>query len=119
MKKTILIVEDEDKLRETVSDFLKLYDYEIIEAKDGEVAIAQFEENIKAVNAVLKQIGADEVPTLLVFNKADLLDTPYDKVVRDETGKPVRVNVSAKTGSGLSDLLSCVSELLSSNLCTF
>ena len=28
-KKTILIVEDEDKLRMTVADFLKIYDYEI------------------------------------------------------------------------------------------
>lgn len=56
MKKTILIVEDEDKLRETVSDFLKLYDYEIIEAKDGEVAIAQFEENINQINLVLLDI---------------------------------------------------------------
>lgn len=38
-KKTILIVEDEDKLRMTVADFLKIYDYEILEAKDGECAI--------------------------------------------------------------------------------
>ncbi len=56
MKKTILIVEDEDKLRETVSDFLKLYDYEIIEAKDGEVAITQFEENINQIDLVLLDI---------------------------------------------------------------
>ena len=106
-----LIAAFKSTLEETVKADLLLH---IIDAADKRV-----EENIKAVNAVLKQIGADEVPTLLVFNKADLLDAPYDKVVRDETGKPVRVNVSAKTGSGLSDLLSCVSELLSSNLCTF
>ena len=56
MKKTILIVEDEDKSRETVSDFLKLYDYEIIEAKDGEVAITQFEENINQIDLVLLDI---------------------------------------------------------------
>lgn len=56
MKKTILIVEDEDKLRETVSVFLKLYDYEIIEAKDGEVAITQFEENINQIDLVLLDI---------------------------------------------------------------
>lgn len=56
MKKTILIVEDEEKLRTTVSDFLKLYDYEIIEAKDGEVAIRQFEENINTIDLVLLDI---------------------------------------------------------------
>ena len=32
INRTILIVEDEEKLRTTVSDFLKLYDYNIIEA---------------------------------------------------------------------------------------
>ena len=35
---------------------MKLYDYEIIEAKDGEVAIAQFEENINQINLVLLDI---------------------------------------------------------------
>lgn len=56
MKKTILIVEDEEKLRETVSDFLKLYDYEIIEAKDGEIAVQKFEENIEKIDLVLLDI---------------------------------------------------------------
>ncbi len=56
MKKTILIVEDEEKLRATVSDFLKLYDYGIIEAKDGEVAVRQFEENIDVIDLVLLDI---------------------------------------------------------------
>lgn len=55
-KKTILIVEDEDKLRMTVADFLKIYDYEILEAKDGECAIKVFEENIKKIDLVLLDI---------------------------------------------------------------
>lgn len=56
MKKTILIVEDEEKLRTTVSDFLKLYDYDILEAKDGAVAIKQFEENIDRIHLILLDI---------------------------------------------------------------
>lgn len=56
MKKTILIVEDEEKLRKTVSDFLKLYDYEIIEAKDGEIAVQRFEEHIDEIDLVLLDI---------------------------------------------------------------
>ena len=35
---------------------MKLYDYEIIEAKDGEVAITQFEENINQIDLVLLDI---------------------------------------------------------------
>ena len=54
--KCILVVEDEEKLRSTVADFLKLYDYEIIEAKDGQEAIEQFEKNIDIIDLVLLDI---------------------------------------------------------------
>ena len=50
INRTILIVEDEEKLRTTVSDFLKLYDYNIIEAKNGEMALEQFEKNIQSID---------------------------------------------------------------------
>lgn len=86
MKKTILIVEDEDKLRETVSDFLKLYDYEIIEAKDGEVAITQFEENINQIDLVLLDI------TLPVYDGQYVL-----KRIREISKVPV-IMMTAKSG---------------------
>lgn len=54
--KTILIVEDEEKLRSTVTDFLKIYDYEVIQAKDGEQALYQFEKNIEVIDLVLLDI---------------------------------------------------------------
>lgn len=56
INRTILIVEDEEKLRTTVSDFLKLYDYNIIEAKNGEMALEQFEKNIHSIDLVLLDI---------------------------------------------------------------
>ena len=77
------------------------------------------ESNIDAVNAVLDQVGASEVKTLIVYNKADLVKDCADAIIRDETGRPTRVYVSAKTGWGIDNLLSAVSELLSDNLCEF
>lgn len=56
MKETILIVEDEEKLRTTVADFLKLYNYNIIEAKDGKQAIERFEKNIADIDLILLDI---------------------------------------------------------------
>ena len=56
MKETILIVEDEEKLRNIVVDFLKLYDYNIIEAKDGKQAIERFEENVEDIDLILLDI---------------------------------------------------------------
>lgn len=85
-KKTILIVEDEDKLRMTVADFLKNYDYEILEAKDGECAIKVFEENIKKIDLVLLDI------MLPVFDGQYVL-----KKIRELSEVPV-IMMTAKSG---------------------
>ncbi len=98
-------------LEETIQSDLLLH---IIDISDPRI-----EDNIEAVNAVLGQIGADQVPTLLVFNKSDLKDDVAIGIVRNEAGRPVRVNVSAKTKAGLDDLLQAVAELLALDQCEF
>ncbi len=58
---------------------------------------------IEAVNTVLKEIGADAIPQLLVYNKIDL--TSYAaRVESDECGNITRAWISAQKGQGL-DLL--------------
>ncbi len=56
------------------------------------------------VDEVLQQIGADEVPQLIVCNKIDLLENHKARLDRDENGRITRVWLSAKTGEGI-DLL--------------
>lgn len=58
-------------------------------------------EKINQVEEVLKEIGAAEVPILQVWNKIDLLPQITPRIDYDETGKPIRVWVAAKTGAGL------------------
>ncbi len=58
---------------------------------------------IEAVNAVLEEIGAAQVPQILVWNKIDATRVE-PAVERDAYGKIIRVRVSASTGAGL-DLL--------------
>ena len=77
------------------------------------------EANIEAVDAVLKQVGAEDIKTLVVYNKSDLIEDCADEIIRDDNGVPHRVYVSALTGFGIDKLLSAVSELLSDNLCEF
>lgn len=55
---------------------------------------------IEAVNKVLAEIGAGEVPQIMVFNKIDLTLAPA-AVKHDECGNIVRVFLSARTGDGL------------------
>ena len=61
------------------------------------------DEQIEQVNAVLKEIGADHVPQVLVWNKIDLAVVGAG-IERDEYDKIRRVLVSAQTGEGI-DLL--------------
>jgi GTP-binding protein HflX len=68
--------------------------------------------SIDRVNDVLQEIGASELPTLLVYNKIDLMENKQAKIERDSEGKPVAVWLSALTGSGIDLLIQAVCERL-------
>jgi GTP-binding protein HflX len=70
------------------------------------------DENIAAVEGVLQEIGAGEVPVLQVYNKVDLLDEREPRLERDEQGRPVRVWVSAVNGAGIDLLQAAIAERL-------
>ncbi|MBN9421937.1 MAG: GTPase HflX [Candidatus Accumulibacter sp. 66-26] len=58
------------------------------------------DDQIAEVNKVLLEIGAQDVPQILVLNKLDLTGLP-PAAERDEYGRIQRVRVSARTGEGL------------------
>ena len=64
---------------------------------------------IAAVRTVLDEIGADRVPELFVFNKADLAPAAAARLVDREPGS---VAISATTGDGMDDLLAMVGRRL-------
>jgi GTP-binding protein HflX len=69
------------------------------------------EEQIKAVNAVLKELGCGHKPMLLVLNKVDqLTDLSYLHVLMKH--HPRAVAISAATGQGLDELRDAVIEEL-------
>ena len=62
------------------------------------------DERVEHVNRVLAEIGAEEIPQVLVFNKIDQSgDDPGLSL--DETGRMRAARVSARTGAGLDLLL--------------
>jgi GTP-binding protein HflX len=67
---------------------------------------------IQQVREVLDEIGANEVPSLLVFNKIDLRENEAPRVERDESGRPARLFVSAQNNLGLDLLRKAIAELL-------
>ena len=65
-----------------------------------------FERQMDDVNVVLEEIGAHEVPQLVVYNKIDLLPEGVREagVLRDNSGRAVGVNISVTKSLGLDAL---------------
>lgn len=81
-----------------------------------DAADPRIDENIAAVNEVLAEIEADEIPVLLVMNKIDMLDGFVPRIDRNEENVPVRVWLSAQTGDGISLLFQALTERLSGDI---
>ncbi len=76
-----------------------------------DVSDADRQERIGHVNQVLKEIEAEDLPQLLVYNKIDLADEA-PRVESDAEGRPQRVWVSAVTGAGLDELMAAIARCL-------
>jgi len=98
-------------LQETRQATLLLH---VIDAADVRVS-----ENIEAVDAVLEEIDAHEIPTLLVMNKIDMLDGFVPRIDRNEENQPIRVWLSAQSGEGLPLLWQALSERLAGEIAQF
>ena len=68
------------------------------------------DEQIEAVNGVLKEIGAAEVPQILVFNQIDRIPGLEPEILRDSHGKILNIKVSALTGAGIEGLREVLAE---------
>ena len=70
-----------------------------------DAAAPNAEDLARHVDAVLEEIGADNVPTITVLNKADLMDEHRSPVLQDTCDRELaRVVVSARDGAGLPTL---------------
>jgi GTP-binding protein HflX len=76
-------------------------------------ASATRDRQIEDVNKVLAEIGAAEVPQVLVWNKIDLSGVAAG-VDRNECGNIERVRLSARTGDGLDGLRQALIEAAAS-----
>lgn len=74
----------------------------VLHVADASVPEERLEEQLAAVNAVLDEIGAAELPVQLVLNKVDAVDALGRR--RLENRFPDALQVSARTGEGLEEL---------------
>ena len=89
-------------LEETLSAELVLH---VLDASEPDERLDEMRE---AVESVLREIGADELPVLQVLNKVDAVDP----LGRRRLGNrfPDAVQVSALTGEGLNELRAAVAD---------
>ncbi|MFM7617907.1 MAG: GTPase HflX [Actinomycetes bacterium] len=71
---------------------------------------ADIEGNLRAVRAVLAEVGAAELPEQIVVNKVDAVDDDTRSEVLAEL--PGSIEVSARTGEGIDDLVALVARRL-------
>lgn len=95
-------------LQETVEASLLLHVIDVADERKNE--------NIQAVNQVLEEIGAADIPTLLIYNKVDKLDSIKPFVERDDEGKVTGVYLSAQSGEGIDLLFEAIRERLRNEL---
>jgi GTP-binding protein HflX len=67
-------------------------------------------DQVAEVNKVLAEIGAQDIPQIVVYNKIDLQGLEAG-VKRNEYGKIVSIHLSAITGAGLADLRAALAEV--------
>ncbi|MGL4456725.1 MAG: ribosome rescue GTPase HflX [Plesiomonas sp.] len=95
-------------LQETQEATLLLH---VIDAADP-----RMDENIHAVNQVLHDIDAGEIPVLLIMNKIDQLEDVAPRIARNDEGVPTHVWVSAQTGAGMELVFQAISERLAQDI---
>jgi GTPase len=76
-----------------------------------DVANEERDAQIAAVNTVLAEIGADDVPQVIVLNQIDRVPGMQPEVVRESSGKILNIKVSAFTGAGIEQLREVLAEI--------
>ena len=75
-----------------------------------DVANPDRDQQIESVNVVLGDIGADDIPQLIVLNQIDRVAGMAPEVVRDSSGKILNIKVSAVSGAGIDGLREVLAE---------
>jgi GTP-binding protein HflX len=80
----------------------------VLHVADASAAEERLQEQLRAVNAVLEEIGAAELPMQLVLNKIDAVDALGRRRLRNRF--PDALQVSARTGEGVDELRTQIAE---------
>jgi GTP-binding protein HflX len=103
-------------IRDLPHDLVAAFRATLAEAADADLLLHVIDasapardEQIEAVDALLAEIGASDVPQIRVYNKCDVAGVAAG-VERDACGTITTVRVSAVTGAGIAELRAALAE---------
>jgi len=116
---TVVVADTVGFIRELPHELVAAFQSTLTEAREAtlllhvvDVSDPRRAEHIDEVNRVLAEIGAADLPQILVFNKIDRLESA-PRIERDEAGRISHVWLSAIRSQGLDLLRDAVAERLS------
>jgi GTPase len=116
---TVVVADTVGFIRELPHELVAAFQSTLTEAREAtlllhvvDVSDPARDEHIDEVNRVLAEIGAADLPQILVFNKIDRIEVA-PRLERDETGRASHVWLSAMRSEGLDLLREAVAERLS------
>ncbi len=93
---TILLVEDEDQIRDIAKEMLEMFGFTVLEAVNGKEALEIYQKNAAEITIVLTDMGMPVMDGYELFHKLKSLDSELRIIVSSGYGD---VGVSSRIGS--------------------
>lgn len=123
---TVILADTVGFLRQLPHDLISAFKSTLQETTEADLLLhvidcadSRQQENIQAVQEVLEEIQADQVPTLLVYNKIDRLENIEPHIEYNDQNKPVAVYLSAYTQQGTDLLVQAIQDCLRHHILKF
>jgi GTPase len=132
-KQAVVLADTVGFIRHLPHDLISAFQATLQETREADLLLhiidahsEERDDNIRQVEQVVKQVEADKVPQILVYNKIDLLNEHLEtkspelrfepRIDRDESGKISAVWLSAKKNQGLDLLAQAIKEFFNENI---
>ncbi|WGF36680.1 GTPase HflX [Lysinibacillus capsici] len=118
-KKTFLLTDTVGFVSKLPHHLVKAFRSTLEEARDADLLLhvvdvsnTEYGFMMDVTNETLKAVGVEDIPTIYVYNKADIADVPYPVVSGDN------IWISAKQGVGLEELVQLIRQHIFSHYVT-
>jgi len=108
-------------IRELPHDLVAAFRSTLAEAREADLLLhvidasdPERDTRVADVEGVLAEIGASDLPQVLVYNKIDRLESDVPRVDHPDRDGPLRVWTSARDGIGIDALLAAIGQALAS-----